>query len=539
MLEGYKPWPESLRKYYQETGCWTGETFGGILEKQARDRKDSVVITDGEKSITYQRLDERVNKLAVGFMNLGIEKEDRVVLQLPNTIEFFEVCFALFRIGALPIFALPLHRKMEISYFCEFTEAKAYIIPDVYDNFDYRNLANEINSSIPTLEHTIVAGETERFTSLEKLYIDKQVSFPAITGSDLAFFQLSGGSTGLPKLIPRTHDEYIYSLRKSVEICRLSQDTNFLAVLPVAHNFTMSSPGVFGVIYAGGKIILSKYPSPDVAFPLIEKEKVDFTSLVPPLAIVWLQAQKRTKADLSSLKVIQVGGAKCSAEIAKQIKPAFNCKLQQVFGMAEGLVNYTRLDDDDEVIIHTQGKPMSEYDEIRIVDEEDNELPVGETGQLQARGPYTIIGYFNVEEHNAKAFTSDGFYRTGDVVKLTEEGYLIVEGRDKDQINRGGEKIAAEEVENYILSLPGVHDVAIVSMPDKFLGERSCAFVIKNKEELTVNDIKDFLQHKGIANFKIPDRIEFVDRFPYTALGKVSKKNLRAMIKEKLTQKSY
>ncbi|MFS0752438.1 (2,3-dihydroxybenzoyl)adenylate synthase [Oceanobacillus sp. 1P07AA] len=539
MLEGYKSWPESLKKYYQETGCWNGETFGGILAEQARDRNDSIAITDGEKSITYQQLDERVNKLSVGFMNLGIKKEDRVVIQLPNTIEFFEVCFALFRIGALPIFSLPLHRKMEISYFCEFTEAKAYIIPDVYDKFDYRNLADEIKNIVPTLEHIIVAGDTDHFKRLDDLYMDEEPSLPDITGSDLAFFQLSGGSTGLPKLIPRTHDEYIYSLRKSVEICQISPDTNFLAVLPVAHNFTMSSPGVFGVICAGGKIILSKYPSPDVAFPLIEKEKVDFTSLVPPLAIVWLQAQKRTKADLSTLEVIQVGGAKCSAEIAKQIGPAFNCKLQQVFGMAEGLVNYTRLDDDDEVVIHTQGKPMSEYDEIRIVDEEDNELPVGQTGQLQARGPYTIIGYFNVEEHNAKAFTSDGFYRTGDLVKLTEEGYLIVEGRDKDQINRGGEKIAAEEVENYILSHSGIHDVAIVSMPDKFLGERSCAFVIKKDDQILGKEIKDFLQQKGIANFKIPDRIEFVDRFPYTALGKVSKKNLRVMIKEKLTEKSY
>ncbi|WP_433958183.1 (2,3-dihydroxybenzoyl)adenylate synthase [Cytobacillus horneckiae] len=538
MLRGYKPWPEDLKRYYKQTGCWNGETFGRFLEKQGREMNDHIAITDGSEVLSYRELNNRVDKLAAGFMQMGIVKGDRIVLQLPNTFEFFEVCFALFKIGALPVFSLPLHRKTEISYFCEFTEAKAYIIPDIYDRFDYREMAREVKEAVPSLEHIIVVGDNKDFTALSNLYVSAIQPLPEVQADDLAFFQLSGGSTGLPKLIPRTHNEYIYSLRRSVEVCELDHKTNYLAVLPVAHNFTMSSPGVFGVLYAGGKIVLSKYPSPDLAFPLIERESVDFTSLVPPLAIVWLEARKRRGEDLSSLKVIQVGGAKCSVEIAKQIGPAFNCKLQQVFGMAEGLVNYTRLDDCDELVIHTQGKPMSKYDDIRIVDEEDRELPIGSTGQLQAKGPYTIIGYFNAEEHNGKAFTTDGYYRTGDLVKLTEEGYVIVEGRDKDQINRGGEKIAAEEVENYLLAHNNILDAAIVSMPDKFLGERSCAFIIQKHDELSAKDLKRFLQDKGIASFKIPDRFEFVDRFPYTALGKVSKKNLREIIIEKLNDET-
>ncbi|MEI2393510.1 AMP-binding protein, partial [Priestia megaterium] len=236
----------------------------------------------------------------------------------------------------------------------------------------------------------------------------------------------------------------------------------------------------------------------------------------------------------SSLQVLQVGGAKFSAEVAKRIKPAFGCTLQQVFGMAEGLVNYTRLDDPDEIIINTQGKPMSKYDEIRVVDEDDHEVKPGEVGQLLTRGPYTIQGYYKAPEHNAKSFTSDGFYRTGDLVRINELGYLMVEGRDKDQINRGGEKIAAEEVENHLLAHEAIHDVAIVSMPDKFLGERSCAFVIARDEAIKSNDIKQFLKERGIASFKIPDRVEFVSDFPYTALGKVSKKALRQMIADKL-----
>jgi 2,3-dihydroxybenzoate-AMP ligase len=202
--------------------------------------------------------------------------------------------------------------------------------------------------------------------------------------------------------------------------------------------------------------------------------------------------------------------------------------------MAEGLVNYTRLDDSEETIVSTQGRPMSKYDEIRVVDEDDVDVEPGSVGLLLTRGPYTIRGYYKAEEHNAKAFTSDGFYRTGDLVRVNESGYIVVEGRDKDQINRGGEKVAAEEVENHLLAHDAVLDVAIVSMPDEFLGERSCAFVIPRHQTPTASELKRFLRERGIAAFKIPDRIEFINSFPYTPLGKVSKKKLRQLIAKKL-----
>jgi 2,3-dihydroxybenzoate-AMP ligase len=198
--------------------------------------------------------------------------------------------------------------------------------------------------------------------------------------------------------------------------------------------------------------------------------------------------------------------------------------------MAEGLVNYTRLDDPEHLIINTQGKPMSPYDEVRIVDDEDIEVELGQSGHLLTRGPYTIRGYYKAEEHNARSFTTDGFYRTGDIASLTSEGYLIVEGRAKDQINRGGDKVAAEEVENHLLAHPGVHDAALVSMPDEYLGERSCAFIVPSGENLAAAEIKSYLRSRGLASYKIPDRVEFVQSFPKTGVGKVSKKALREML---------
>ncbi|WP_242142925.1 MULTISPECIES: (2,3-dihydroxybenzoyl)adenylate synthase [unclassified Bacillus cereus group] len=533
MLSGCYEWPKEFANRYREAGCWRGETFGEMLRERAIKYGERIALTSGEDHISYKEFDKRVDRLAAGFLSLGIKKTDRVVLQLPNITEFFEVCFALFRIGALPVFALPAHRSSEISYFCEFAEATAYIIVDKQLGFDYRNLARDVKRKVPTLNHIIVVGEEEEFVGIRDLYREP-VDLPEVKSSDVAFLQLSGGTTGLPKLIPRTHDDYIYSLRVSAEICRLNEDSVYLAVLPVAHNYPLSSPGTLGTFYAGGRVVLASGGSPDEAFAFIEKERVTITALVPPLAMIWLDAKASRHNDLSSLQVLQVGGAKFSAEAAKRIRPTFGCTLQQVFGMAEGLVNYTRLDDCEEMIIHTQGRPMSEFDEVRVVDENDCDVKPGEVGRLLTRGPYTIRGYYKAEEHNAKSFTPDGFYRTGDLVKINEHGYVVVEGRDKDQINRGGEKVAAEEVENHLLAHRSVHDAAIVSMPDEYLGERTCAFVIARGQQPSVGELKTFLRERGIAAYKIPDRIEFVKAFPQTGVGKVSKKELRKAIAERL-----
>jgi 2,3-dihydroxybenzoate-AMP ligase len=459
---------------------------------------------------------------------------DRVVVQLPNVAEFFEVIFALFRLGALPVFALPSHRSSEISYFCEFAEASAYIIPDMHAGFDYRELAAQVRQKVPSLRHVLVAGEPGAFAALRDLR-STPCSLPEVRSHDVAFLQLSGGSTGLPKLIPRTHDDYMYSLRISAEICKLDSASVYMAALPVAHNFPLSSPGALGTLYAGGKVVLAPRPSPDEAFPLIEREGVTITALVPPLAMIWMDAAPARRHDLSSLQVLQVGGAKFGEEAARRVRPSLGCSLQQVFGMAEGLVNYTRLDDDESIVLHTQGRPMSPYDEIRVVDDEDRDVGPGEVGHLLTRGPYTIRGYYKADEHNDKAFTTDGFYRTGDLVKVDSAGCLVVEGRAKDQINRGGDKVAAEEVENHLLAHEAVHDAAVVSMPDEYLGERTCAFIIARTAPPTVGELRSFLRQRGLAAYKIPDRMEFVDSFPQTGVGKVSKKALREAIAGKLS----
>ncbi|MGP4017121.1 (2,3-dihydroxybenzoyl)adenylate synthase [Saccharopolyspora sp. 5N708] len=533
-LPGCPTWPTEFADRYRAAGYWRGYTFGQLLRDRAAAHPDRIAVVDGDRRISYRALDLRADRLAAGLRELGIGAGDRVVVQLPNIAEFFDVCFALFRLGAVPVFALPSHRLTEITYFCEFSAATAYITADVEAGFDHRELAAEVAAKVPGLRHVLIAGaDPGEFRALSD--VDSEpVGIAGPRPGDIAFLQLSGGSTGVPKLIPRTHDDYIYSFRASNEICGVTENTVYLGALPIAHNFPMSSPGTFGVLHAGGRVVLARRPSPDEVFPLIERERVTLVAAVPPLALVWLDAAANTAHDLSSLEVLQVGGAKCSEEVARRVRPLLGATLQQVFGMAEGLVNYTRLDDPEDVILATQGRPISPDDELLVVDGQDNPVAPGETGHLLTRGPYTIRGYYRAEEHNAVAFTPEGFYRTGDIVRRTPEGNLVVEGRAKDQINRGGEKIAAEEVENHLLAHPAVHDAAVVSMPDDYLGERSCAFVVPRGTTPKARELIKFVRERGLAAYKVPDRVEFVEQFPQTGVGKVSKRDLREAISREL-----
>ncbi|GHF34950.1 2,3-dihydroxybenzoate-AMP ligase [Kitasatospora xanthocidica] len=547
-LEGFTPYPAEFAERYRAAGHWRGETFGRMLRERAAAHGERTAVVDPgghsvaatERRWTYAELDLRADRMAAGLLARGVRSGDRVVVQLPNAAEFFEVVFALFRIGALPVFALPAHRYTEIGYFCSFTDAVAYVVPAVEGGFDYRELASRVRAENPGLRLVLVAGEDAgEHVRLADVPCDGPGPAEEPEPGDVAFLQLSGGSTGVPKLIPRTHDDYIYSLRGSVDLCGQDADSVYLCVLPAAHNFPLSSPGSLGTLYAGGRVVLCPQPSPETAFPLIEREGVTITGLVPPLALLWLEAAERGATGYRSLRVLLVGGAKFSTEAARRVRPVLGCTLQQVFGMAEGLVNYTRLDDPEELITTTQGRPISPDDEVRVVDDQDRDLPDGATGHLLTRGPYTIRGYWKAPEHNANSFTADGFYRTGDLVRRTPTGHLVVEGRAKDQINRGGEKVAAEEIENHLLAHPAVHDAAVVSMPDPYLGERTCAYVVLRAEHREQPpkgvELKRFVRGRGLADYKVPDRVEFVDAFPATGIGKVSKKDLRAAIAASLT----
>jgi salicylate---CoA ligase len=346
---------------------------------------------------------------------------------------------------------------------------------------------------------------------------------------EVAVFLLSGGTTGLPKLIARTHDDYAYNARASAELCGLGEDTVYLTALPASHNFPLACPGILGTLLAGGRVVLLASPEPERAFALVAAEGVTATAAVPAVAQRWLaHAEEHGAEQVATLRLLQVGGARLADEVARRIRPVLGATLQQVFGMAEGLLNYTRLDDPDDVVCTTQGRPMSAGDEVRIVDESDRDVPDGVPGALLTRGPYTPRGYYRAAEQNARAFTPDGWYRSGDIVRRRPDGNLVVEGRDKDMINRGGEKISAEEVENLVYRLPEVAQAAAVAMPDPDLGERVALYaVLRPGTTLTLDDVRASLAAADVARYKWPERLEVVDELLTTKVGKIDKKALR------------
>jgi 2,3-dihydroxybenzoate-AMP ligase len=470
-----------------------------------------------------------------------------VIVQLPNVVEFPAVCFGLLRLGVLPVFALPPHRDHEIGYLAEHSAAVAYLACDTFGGFRYGDLGVAARKASPSLRHVLLLDgpdhEADGVVDLRRLLdapLDQAEARAAADAdppdpADVALFLLSGGTTGLPKLIPRTHNDYAYNFSASAELCRLGPDTVYLVALPAAHNFPLGCPGLMGTLSAGGRVVMAPSAKPDDAMAVVEAERVTITALVPALVIRWLEAHADQRFDLGSLEVLQVGGARLVPEVARRVGPAFGCRVQQVFGMAEGLLNYTRLDDPDDVVLETQGRPLSPADEIRIVGPDGEPVTDGEPGELLTRGPYTIRGYYRAEAHNAAAFTADGFYRSGDVVRLHPSGNLTVEGRAKDLINRGGEKISAEEIENLLIAHPAVREAAAVAMPHPVLGEQTCAYlVLRPDETVDLAALSAYLDGRGVARFKWPERIEVVDALPVTNVGKVDKKKLRDDIASKI-----
>ena len=549
VAEGTVPWPEEAGRQYVARGWWRGQALGTELWNAAATRLDAPAVTDGELRLTYRSVTARADALAARLTGeLGLRRGDRVVVQLPNCWQFVILLLGCLRAGIIPVMALPAHRRHELAYLVDHSEAAAIAVPGQVRDFDHRHMAEELVADCPTLRLVLTTSEIVRAGSTDLTAFCAEPADVAATrrrwdagppGSrDVALFLLSGGTTGLPKLIARTHDDYAYNARASAELCRLGPDTVYLTALPASHNFPLACPGIIGTLLSGGRVVMLPSPEPERSFAAIAAEGVTVTAAVPAVAQRWIRhAREHGASQLRTLTLLQVGGARLADEIARQVRPVLGATLQQVFGMAEGLLNYTRLDDPDDVIRTTQGRPLSEGDEVRIVDTRDRDVPDGEPGSLLTRGPYTPRGYYRAAEQNARAFTAGGWYRSGNIVRRRPDGNLVVEGRDKDMINRGGEKISAEEVENLVYQLPQVAQVAAIAMPDPELGERVCIYaVLMPGAALTLDAVRAAMTKAEVARFKWPERLVVVPELPATKVGKIDKKALRADIAARLAR---
>jgi len=543
MLDGFVPFPPEYAQRYRAKGYWRDQSlaqeFSAVFKKYA----DRTALIDGARHYRYADLDRLSSNLALNLWALGLRPQDRVIPTLPNVAEFVILYFALQKIGCIPIAALVTHRFTEINQFTALSQARCCVYPAQLGDFRFGPMVDRVQAAHACLQLRLVLGQAGPGEHDLAALIEQPATLPLetldsvpIDPTDPCIFQLSGGTTGIPKLIPRTNNDYAYNSKVAAEVAGVQAESVLLLVLPIAHNLPLACPGIQGFLFNGATVVLHANTRPAEMFGLIQRHRVTHLKVVPALLIRLINDPAIGDFDLASVQQIQSGGQRMQPEVRIRTRELFrNAFVQENFGMSEGLLMFVRKGDAEDVLLETCGRPVCPDDEVRLIDDEGHTVAPGAVGELACRGPYTLRGYYGVPEYNARQFTPDGFYRSGDLMRQHPSGNYIVEGRKKDLINRGGEKISAEEVENLVLMHPAVQNVACVPMPDAAMGEKMCACVVlRVGASLTLGELVAFLHTHEIAKFKLPERLEIVSDFPVSTFGKVSKKALGEMVAAKL-----
>ena len=545
MLEGFVPWPDEDVTHFKESGYWEDITLGEHLDKWVENYSDSPALSFHGTEISYKKMDENVTRIADEMIHLGLKPYDRIIIQMFNTPKLVYFIYACLKIGAIPICSLPTHRYSEINFLASEAKARAHLIPGgTIKGFDYEQFALKMREVVPSLEYIFTVGQSssDQVIGIDDI-LTKKIDFEAGKKAiqsynpdpmEPAFFQLSGGTTGVPKIIPRTHNDYYYNAKCSAKALAYDKKSRLLIAVPLMHNAFLVN-GLLAIHISGGTVILDESLAPETVLQSIAQNKADMLGTVPVILHRLLEVPEpvRLKYDMTSLKKVLWGGNAIDPSIQEQFRAVFSCDTLQTYGMAEGMCCWNRPDDSDKIKMNTQGRPVSTADEVRVVDLiTKKDMPAGQKGECWTRGPYTLRGYYKSDERNKEAFSEDGYYKTGDLIQRDKNGNITVMGRIKDCISRGAEKINAEEVEDHILKFSQVKNVAVVAMPDKIMGERVCAFIVaKDKRSFLLDELSDFLINtEKIAKFKVPERLEFINELPITKVGKFEKLSLRNKI---------
>ncbi len=543
-LEGFTPHKKEDAEKYSKFRWWLGVTLSDMLDKASDLYPNKEALIDDRSRLTYAQLREKVDKLAISLIKLGIKKQDRVLLQLPNWSEFVYSYFALQKIGAIVVLLLPRHRQEEINHLCRITGAEAWIVPEKYRSIGSLPIIYDVLKENPELKNVILVrgGESSQFISLERLIQDADLNEASIRElidrrpdpMDMAHMGPTGGTTGLPKVAIRTHNDCLCDIEYKARALELNNNDICLAMAPAGHDLVFTV-AICGTIFSFGKLVLLDSTLPGDFCKVVQRERVTCAVMVPTLAMRIANYGDLKDFDLSSLLKLHVGGASSPSDLIHAIDERIGCKYSVGLGSTEGLNCMTRLDYGLDTICQTCGKPCCPYSEYKVIDQDERELPPNTDGELVIKGPDVFSGYLGAPDENRTSFTKDGFFKTGDLARIDDLGHVIITGRIKDIIIRGGENINAGEIERLIIAHPSVEDVSVIGMPDKELGERICAYIKPAPgSKLSFDDILSFLKSKGASVLQLPERIEFVDSIPLTKVGKVDKKVLREDIKSRL-----
>ena len=544
LLDGFTPYQKEDADKYNKFRWWPGITMGDLLDKAADLYPNKEALVDSTSRYTYVELRETANRLAISLMQLGIEKQDRVLLRLPNWNEFVYSFFALQEIGAVVILLLPRHGQTEIDHICKLTGATAWITAEKYRSIDYQPIIDKVLKSNPSLQSVIVVrgNDNKPFLSLEKLVEKGDLSESNLQKladrrpdpMEVEHMGLTGGTTGLSKVAPRTHNVHICRTEYTARAWELTQNDTCLIVAPAAHDLTFCN-ALCATIFMFGKLIMLDTTEPEALLRTIQDEAVTKIAWVPALASRLVSFEKLYEYDLSSLRTMLCGGQAITSELVKEINEKLGCKVINSYGGTEGQQVMTRLDYDQATIHTNVGRPTCPYSTYKVVDAIGKELSWNTSGELVVKGPDVFTGYYNSPEENQRAFTKDGFFKTGDQAMIDRSGIITITGRIKDIILRGGENVSPVEIEGLIITHPSVAQVSVIGMPDQELGERACAYIqLKPGTKLSFEDLVSFLKGVGASVLQLPERVEFMDCLPRTKANKPDKNPLRQDIRRKL-----
>ncbi len=535
--------PEIIAENIRD-GFWTRTTFYDLVVRNAALYPDQEAVVDGTVRLTWASLEQWVERLALGLLEAGLKKDDMVIVQLPNCVELFALRLACEAAGLLCLPVLRTYRQKELEYILTHTRAPAMVIPRRFRDFDYLEMVNGLRRRAPDLKHVIISGggAGETLSTADMIQRDIERKYPAdylkttvCPATEYSLVLLTSGTTGLPKFVENPVCAAMLRDRVIMEIIGCTSKDVIGIFSPAAGG--ANARGYYGSLIVAARVAMIEHFDAGEALRLIEKEKITVLPLVPAQLIMMLRHSRFNKYDLSSLRLLLLTAAAVPYEIAAECEDKFGCTVVQNYSSIDCSVGCIgSLSDPKKVRLTTVGKPFAGA-RLKIIDDAGDEVQPGQIGEVTLRGPAAASGYYKDPESTRQAWSKDGWFRMGDLGKLDERGNLMLVGRKKDMIIRGGQNVYPQEIESLLVNHPKIATVAVVGFPDPVMGEKACACVVLRSQEQTLDlgEIVSFLKATGIASFKLPERLQIIHELPLVADQKVDKKALKEYIIRKIT----
>ncbi|SFB32514.1 AMP-binding protein [Azotobacter beijerinckii] len=538
---------ERRRAEMYACGAWKDMIITDYLDRAvaATPHKTALVgyrVQAGDRTVlTYGELNQRVTRMAAGLAALGVGPGDVVSCQLPNWWQMNALFLACVRIGAVINPLMPIFREHELRFMLAHARSRVLVIPQTFRHFDHRQMIQGLRGELPNLAHVLVVeGDGEQ--SFERVLLERAWETECDTGrlfaerrpspDDVVQVIYTSGTTGKPKGVMHTCNTLLSHIRPFCERHGLSEGEGILMPSPLAHQLGFLY-GLMTPVYLGASVILQDVWNPLFAVQIIAEERPGLTLGSTPFLADLVEVATEHHQQLSSLKTFISAGAPIPGALVEKAASLLDTRIVSAWGMTEnGAVTTTRPEDPMHMAVISDGLALP-YMEVKVVGEEGQELPANQEGDLLVRGSSQFVGYLNQPElYNVDA---EGWFPTGDIARMSADGYIRITGRSKDIVIRGGENIPVVDVENMLYKHPAIKSVALVGAPDPRLGERLCAYVTLHDgtaQPLTLKDLTDYLLEQQLTRQYLPEYLEVMDELPRTPSGKIQKFKLREMAKE-------